>query len=459
MLRPSGILVMAAALAFFLPLQGGFAANDSDSEAPKVLGFEFYPQEIDTADSPQIITLAAHLMDDKSGLNNGTKMMPSHARFVSPYSIQTKQVNFTPPPEQGDALDGVYISKMELPESPVIGTWKLDYLLLVDNAANSKELKADEVAGKKFPTDFVVTGHPTRGQLGFILIGPLLIAVIIYLFFYRVYLKLRVEKEGVWKVPAITEIYKGHDGVSSTSKAQFAFWTAAVLYSYLAITLAKIVMYHQGQFETSLLFNDIPENLFLVMGLSVTTTLAAKGITVSYVESGKLNKPEQEGKKVSGGLFLDDKGKPDLIKIQIMSWTFIAIGIYLYGVFHSIYISSGAPQLPDIDPALLVLMGIGDGAYVGKKIVTTGDSSKPKLDKITPDKAGANDEVTITGEFFGETKGQITIDGEPIDKDCITPWKNTEIKFKVPEGTTTGDKKVGVIVGDQKSNELTLKVE
>ena len=65
----------------------------------------------------------------------------------------------------------------------------------------------------------------------------------------------------------------------------------------------------------------------------------------------------------------------DLSKVQMIGWTLIAVGSYIINVIHQIdqihtnpnYVS----QLPDIDAALMVLMGLAQGAYLGKKLVTT----------------------------------------------------------------------------------------
>jgi len=67
-----------------------------------------------------------------------------------------------------------------------------------------------------------------------------------------------------------------------------------------------------------------------------------------------------------GGLLLDDDGAPDLSKIQLVMWTFIGVVIYLAKVGHQF--ESDVRQLPDIDRTLMILMGLGHSAYLGKKI-------------------------------------------------------------------------------------------
>ncbi len=117
---------------------------------------------------------------------------------------------------------------------------------------------------------------------------------------------------------------------------------------------------------------SVPDNLLLAMGLSTTTMLAAKGITSKYVEEKKVDKSDTKEK---GGLFYDDNGYPDLSQIQLISWTVIGFGIFLLKTLSDVIGSPGTVTgLPDIDQTLLMLMGIGQGAYIGKKIVTKDSS-------------------------------------------------------------------------------------
>jgi hypothetical protein len=61
-----------------------------------------------------------------------------------------------------------------------------------------------------------------------------------------------------------------------------------------------------------------------------------------------------------------------LAKIQMLAFTTVAIGIFLATVIHQIVTNDIAAGLPDIDASLMVLMGISNGGYLGKKLVTFG---------------------------------------------------------------------------------------
>src|SRR5687768_8507738 len=70
----------------------------------------------------------------------------------------------------------------------------------------------------------------------------------------------------------------GKDGRPSSSKCQFFLWTGAFLFTFVAFFVARWV------FEEVKPIGDIPQNVLIAMGLSITTLTAAKGITVNYVK-------------------------------------------------------------------------------------------------------------------------------------------------------------------------------
>ncbi len=183
---------------------------------------------------------------------------------------------------------------------------------------------------------------------------------------YRVY-------SGTWSVQRLIE---GADGHPSTSKLQWFLWTVVVLFSYVMIYAA------QAANDNFAAIANIPDNLLIAMGISSFSMVAAKGITVSQVQSGQVVKPQADPQNVSlGSIVQDDAGYPDLSKIQIMAWTLIAIVVYLLQVNHTVadptLPSDGTLltlTLPDIGGSLMLLMGLGHGAYLGKKLVSTSAS-------------------------------------------------------------------------------------
>lgn len=247
---------------------------------------------------------------------------------------------------------------------------------------------------------------------------------------------------------------EGADGRASTSKFQWFIWTLVIVFSYVAIISTR---FSKGEFDP---IAEIPRNVLTALGLSTTTMVASKAITVTYINSGRLVKTKandthrssSEGKGF-GAIFMDDDGYPDLSKIQMVAWTLIAVGVYLARVGNELTMS--APGLPDIDDALMVLTGLGEGAYLGKKLVTT---TRPRLTGLSAGSGKPGTEVTIMGLGFGDSQGGslITIDGYPF-QGAVSEWKDTQIKFAIPAEQPTGVKwpkeglrvALSIIVGGQ----------
>jgi hypothetical protein len=57
----------------------------------------------------------------------------------------------------------------------------------------------------------------------------------------------------------------------------------------------------------------------------------------------------------------------------MIAWTLIAIVTYLIAVASRIH-TNNVRGLPNIDSALMVLMGLGHGAYLGKKLVSQDEA-------------------------------------------------------------------------------------
>lgn len=220
------------------------------------------------------------------------------------------------------------------------------------------------------------------------------------------------------------KVVLGTDGRPSTSKLQLWLWTIVVLFSYVAIYAARV---KTGHFDA---ISDLPANVLIALGLSVVTATAAKGITVSYLQSGDIVKPPATTRTSGASQILrEDDGSLDLSKIQMLAWTVVAIGIYLINV--GAQIKHGPyDKLPDIDAALMVLMGLGQGAYLGKKLVST---DVPRITAVTSQQTAGTTVITIQGDTFGQAQngGLVTIDGLPLTT-SINSWSDTQVVFNLP---------------------------
>jgi len=309
-------------------------------------------------------------------------------------------------------------------------------------------------------------------------------AIVAFVFLAGLVLLSSGRSPSVHRLPWLSLI-EGQDGRLSTSKAQWAAWTALVAGSYAAIYVARQLKGLSAPIET------IPGNLLLVLGFSSATMATAKGITTTYVAGGRVIKGPTPSvmapsgvtaTRVAGGLLTDDVGVVDLSKIQLLTWTAIAIGVYGFTAVRQISfvlshgvspmgptgcgVSSGVTYLctsnagmPSIDGALMVLMGLSQGGYLGKKLVTFNDT-QVTLSTLVPASQTPGHPVTIYGTNFGNAGPDSTVllDGRQLPSNLLDPnaWTDTKITFTVPQQPPGGSTwrfpqrvAVGVVVEGQ----------
>jgi len=150
----------------------------------------------------------------------------------------------------------------------------------------------------------------------------------------------------------------GADGRPSTSKFQFFLWTAVIVWGYSAVATGRWI---DGASPGEI---GMPTNLFILMGLGAGTALGAKLVTVS--RGGRAALADSTARTYRS-LVADDDGNPALEKIQVLAWTFVAVGVFVLSVWQILGASGPSSSLPNVDDALLVLLGIGQVAYVGVK--------------------------------------------------------------------------------------------
>jgi hypothetical protein len=155
----------------------------------------------------------------------------------------------------------------------------------------------------------------------------------------------------------------------------------------------------------------LPSNVLLAMGFSVITLATAKGVTTAYVAAGRIAKGRNAPVRLSDLVTQDDGTSPDLSKIQMLTWTVIAAMTYVYSVgaaLPTFDVCTSTASFPDIGTALMALMGIGQGAYLGTKIVS---SNTVVLTSLSPAQGPAGSTVTINGSGFGTTPGSVLFGG------------------------------------------------
>jgi hypothetical protein len=110
------------------------------------------------ASSSRSINLTAHIIDDQSGLAEGSGANLSTAWFVSPSGRKVIGATLAPGNlNSGNKLDGFYKCLVVLPKNSEIGTWLLDNLTLVDEQGNRRVVGRDQMLKLGFPAGFLVT--------------------------------------------------------------------------------------------------------------------------------------------------------------------------------------------------------------------------------------------------------------------------------------------------------------
>jgi hypothetical protein len=248
-------------------------------------------------------------------------------------------------------------------------------------------------------------------------------------------------------------LIEGADGRLSTSKFQWFAWTTLVVGSYAAIYAARALT---GQGAAS---PQVPSNVLIALGFSTTTMATAKGITTLYLAGGRTlkepspNAANSANASIRGGLLTDDSGITDLAKVQLVTWTLIAIAVYLYsvglqlsGIFHCVPGKTCQySSIPDIDTVLMVLTGLSQGGYLGKKLV---DSTKTSitLDALVPSTVTIGSRLRVYGSNFGDplqgTKSPadsfVTFDGVDVPDPCVLLWTDNRIDVEIDSTTRSG---------------------
>lgn len=182
---------------------------------------------------------------------------------------------------------------------------------------------------------------------------------------------------------------KGNDNLSA-SLLQALVFTMLTLFAYTTVFAARAWAVGSGVLSGV----DVPANLLILMGVSATTAVASRAIRVEQekTKAGKIKSGELLPKEDKSDLLRDQDGKTDLVKIQMLMWTVIAVGVYLFNLVRFVnnecYTGAGAPPLcpggpvttlPDIDTAFMALLTVSHAGYIVNKL-----SEGPPVNPGTP---------------------------------------------------------------------------
>jgi hypothetical protein len=204
----------------------------------------------------------------------------------------------------------------------------------------------------------------------------------------------------------LPDLVLGADNRYSKSKLQMAGWFFLLVTSYVAATCLR-AWYGGLDFVGGI---SIPQNLLILSGLSALTFAAAKAITQTKVDAASraiaqgaapptaMPKQRADRPTFPGDLFRDDEGRVDLGDFQAVIVTLLAVAVYLLtvvGFLGSLELHRTV-TLPDVDSTVLAAFGLGQGAYLVKKLVgdaggvlparaaNASSTARPKLSEQPP---------------------------------------------------------------------------
>ena len=209
-------------------------------------------------------------------------------------------------------------------------------------------------------------------------------AVFLFLLAILVPRKTDFAKSGTGKpiVELLLRFLRDDHGCPSLARLQLFSWTALVIFVFAWITLIRILS------GVPAFSGSFPPNLLGILTISTGSAVVASHIETKSPPSDTTIFDQLRGwSSLLDEVASDEKTVvPSLARFQMLGWTVISIGIYVVIIFLEVYHvwiggAAGALTLPDLDPTLLVLMGISQSGYLGAKYVTYNAPKKDAPDE------------------------------------------------------------------------------
>lgn len=187
-----------------------------------------------------------------------------------------------------------------------------------------------------------------------LLVATYLVMIVLFVLFF-----ILVKKTGIIK----GENIKGDQNVYSLSRAQLAFWTFIIIFSFLYVYAVT------GE------ITPITSSTLVLLSISMTTTAGA-----TIIDSSRPGGSVGGVSKSQGFLkdIISDCNGVSIHRFQMVVWTVILGVFFIRSVFSNL-------SMPQINDSMLVLMGISSGTYVGLKIpektIPATDSNPEKINE------------------------------------------------------------------------------
>jgi hypothetical protein len=195
-------------------------------------------------------------------------------------------------------------------------------------------------------------------------------------------------KQHWWEYLSLKEAIKSTDELPSLANLQVFMWSVVVVFAFLTVYFVRL---SGGVYDPPT--GILPENILKILAISAVVPAASLGLNFNKygatyknykASTGVVANPN--GTPVEKFAALDtgwssillEGGSSSITRLQMFVWTWIGIFIYLtvfFGTLYTLTLSSSTTpydqvRLPDVDPTLLVLMGISQGSFVAGKVAS-----------------------------------------------------------------------------------------
>ncbi len=199
-----------------------------------------------------------------------------------------------------------------------------------------------------------------RGMGGAVL--GLLLVIAFQVFLVKAARRRAMEKGTNRDVRFMDLIVTCEDESYSLSRLQMYCWTVVVVIGFAAVFMANYAI------------PDIPQNLYLLMGVNLAASVTATAIeTIKHKTPGRAGRRTGKKPEFLRDIFFEAEDSLDLPRTQMFGWTIISLLAFAVMLVRSF---SSTPALPDIPAGLVVLMGVSNGAYLGAKAVTRSEEAR-----------------------------------------------------------------------------------
>jgi hypothetical protein len=367
-----------------------------------------------------------------------------------------------------------YILNKDYPTGDVIrGSDFFTYVTKDAVDSDSQSLQGIVTITVKVPSSALEVDKDLRIVLSFFI--AIVIVITVTLAARRLIKKGSITESSGYK-SRFSDILRGRDMDPSLSIFQFFLWTFVLMFVFISVYFIRIF---GGVSDPPA--GPLPIYLLAIAGISVATPIISTLITsAKYSTSNPVQFISDSDKKTAFdrtkapisnqtmpiqrpgfSSMLKELGKPTLSRFQMFAWTWIGIAIYL-AVFTSTVVEKSNTvydlSIPDVDPVLVVLMGLSQFAFLGIK---TAGSNEIQISMIYPSKVSVGGKFSIFGKDFGEEMQSIYIGSRKIavDDNLIETWTSDRIDIRLPSDLAMGTYNVVVLKGGSaKKADETLQV-